>query len=343
MKRRWMIAAAALLLATQAWAQKAATPVGYTKTKQTVPAGPQKLVFGLIALKNPEQTVADWSPFLQAMGKAIGIPVEAQALPLQGEMVAAFSQNQMQLAWVGNVPALELVESGVASVFAQEVGLKGEYSYRSVIITPTRGPIISMDDVRSTKGRYVFSDGDVKSTSGHVVPRYFAFVRRGINEPDALFKEVRRGTLQENMARVAAGEVDLATTNSNELEKFGIANPDQARQIRVVWQSPDIPLSPLVWRNDLPAPLKAKLQAFATTYGAKDAAEKEVLKKMKMTGFRKSTNAQLVMVADVEMFNARQRIINDTKTPAEERGAKVEEAIKRGTRLELMLKLGNRV
>ena len=45
-----------------------------------------------------------------------------------------------------------------------------------------------------------------------------------------------------------------------------------------------------------------------------------------------SRNAQLVMVADVEMFNARQRIINDTKTPAEERAAKVEEAIKRGTR-----------
>jgi hypothetical protein len=51
-----------------------------------------------------------------------------------------------------------------------------------------------------------------------------------------------------------------------------------------------------------------------------------------MGGFRKSSNAQLVMVADVEMFNARQRIINDTKLPADERVAKVDEAIKRGTR-----------
>ena len=338
MKRRLLIASALTLPAMSTWAQ--AVAVAGSRKKQAAAPGPQKLVFGLIALKNAEQTLADWSPFVEAMSKALGIPVEAQALPMQGEMVDAFVQNRMHLAWVGNVPALELVESGIASVFAQEMGPKGESSYRSVIITSANSPLVSLDGLQSAKGRYIFGDGDPKSTSGHVIPRYFAFARRGINNPEALFKEVRRGTLQENMNRVAAGEVDLATTNSNELGKFMAASPEQGKLLRTVWQSPDIPLSPLVWRNDLPAPLKARLQAFATAYGTKDPAEKEALTKMKMTGFRKSTNAQLVMIADVEMFNARQRIINDAKIPPEERAAKVDEAIKRGTRLELMLKLG---
>ena len=118
-------------------------------------------------------------------------------------------------------------------------------------------------------------------------------------------------------------------------------NPDLAKQLRVVWQSGDIPESPLVYRADLPLPLKTRLQSFVVNYGARLADEKESLRKMNnLTGFRKSSNAQLVNIADVEMFNARQRIINDTKITPEERVAKVDEVIRRGTRLELMLKLG---
>jgi phosphonate transport system substrate-binding protein len=340
MQRRWIIASALMLAASLAWAQKPVSAQGLVKTKQTVPAGPQKLVFGLIALKNAEQSLTDWTPFIQAMSKSLGIPVEGKAFAMQGDLIDGFAQGSVDVAWVGNVPALALVENGQATVFAQMV-VNGQSAYRSVIVSHAQGPIQSLGDLQAHKGKYVYGDGDVKSTSGHIIPRYFAFVRRGINDPDALFKEVRRGSLGENMERVARREVDLATTNSNELQKFQALNPELGPQLRVVWQSADIPESPLVYRNELPAPLKAKLQSFVVGYGAKAAEEKAALKKMNnLTGFRKSTNAQLVTIADVEMFNARQRIINDTKTPPEERAAKVDEAIKRGTRLELMLKLG---
>jgi len=340
MQRRWIIASALMLAASLASAQKPASTQGLVKTKQTVPAGPQKLVFGLIALKNAEQSLTDWTPFIQAMSKSLGIPVEGKAFAMQGDLVDGFAQGSVDVAWVGNVPALALVESGQATVFAQMV-VNGQSAYRSVIVSHAQGPIQSLADLQAHKGRYVYGDGDLKSTSGHIIPRYFAFVRRGINDPDALFKEVRRGSLGDNMERVAKREVDLATTNSNELQKFQALNPELGPQLRVVWQSTDIPESPLVYRNELPAPLKAKLQSFVVGYGAKAAEEKAALKKMNnLTGFRKSTNAQLVTIADVEMFNARQRIINDTKMPVEERAAKVDETIKRGTRLELMLKLG---
>jgi phosphonate transport system substrate-binding protein len=339
MLRRWIIASALLLGAGLTWAQKPASPQGVVKTKQAAPAGPQKLVFGLIALKNADQSLADWTPFIQAMSKSLGIPVEGKAFPMQGDLIDGFAQGSVDVAWVGNVPALALVEAGQATVFAQMV-VNGQAAYRSVIVTHAQSPIRSLDELQANKGKYIYGDGDLKSTSGHIIPRYFAFVRRGINDPDALFKEVKRGSLGENMDRVARREVDLATTNSNELQKFQALDPEQGKALRVVWQSADIPESPLVYRSELPARLKAKLQTFVVNYGSA-GDEKAALKKMNnLTGFRKSTNAQLVMIADVEMFNARQRIINDTKTPPEERAAKVDEAIKRGTRLELMLKLG---
>jgi phosphonate transport system substrate-binding protein len=341
MLRRWMMIASALVLASGlAAAQKPASPQGYVKTKQVVAAPPQKLVFGLIALKNAEQSLVDWSPFIEAMSRSLGVPVEGKAFAMQGDLIDGFAQGNVDVAWVGNVPALALVENGQATVFAQMV-VNGQSAYRSVIVTHVQGPIRTLDDLQANKGKYVYGDGDFKSTSGHIIPRYFAFVRRGINDPDALFKEVKRGSLAENMDRVAKREVDLATTNSNELQKFQALSPELAAQLRVVWQSTDIPESPLVYRNELAAPLKAKLQAFVVGYGSKAAEEKAALKKMNnLTGFRKSSNAQLVTIADVEMFNARQRINNDTKTPPEERAAKIDEAIKRGTRLELMLKLG---
>ncbi|WP_158290268.1 phosphate/phosphite/phosphonate ABC transporter substrate-binding protein [Ramlibacter sp. WS9] len=341
MLRRWMMIASALMLATGlASAQKPASPQGYVKTRQVVSAPPQKLVFGLIALKNAEQSLADWAPFIEAMSKSLGVPVEGKAFPMQGDLVDGFAQGNVDVAWVGNVPALALVENGQATVFAQMV-VNGQSAYRSVIVTHAHSPIQSLGDLQANKGKYVYGDGDVKSTSGHIVPRYFAFVRRGINDPDALFKEVRRGSLAENMERVARREIDLGTTNSNELQKFQSLSPELASQLRVVWQSKDIPESPLVYRNELSAPLKARLQAFVVNYGSRLADEKAALKKMNnLTGFRKSSNAQLVTIADVEMFNARQRINNDAKTPPEERAAKIDEAIKRGTRLELMLKLG---
>jgi phosphonate transport system substrate-binding protein len=342
MKRRSLIASALALAATPAWTQTSpATPVAAGRKKQPAAALPPKLVFGLIALKNAEQSLAEWRPFIEAMGKSLGMPVEGKAFAMQGDLIEGFASGNVDVAWVGNVPALALVESGRASVFAQMV-VNGLASYRSVIVTHAQSPIQTLADLQAGKGKYVYGDGDLKSTSGHIVPRYFAFVRRGINDPDALFKEVRRGSLGENMQRVAAREVDLATTNSNELQKFRDANPELGRQLRVVWQSMDIPESPLVYRSELPAALKARVQSFVVGYGSRSSEEQESLKKMNnLTGFRKSSNAQLVTIADVEMFNARQRIINDPKLASEERAAKVDEAIKRGTRLELLLKRGN--
>ena len=206
------------------------------------------------------------------------------------------------------------------------------------LITPASSPIKNVDDLIAGKGKYVFSDGDLRSTSGHVVPRYFAFAKRGVNDPDALFKEVKRASHLDNLNRVAKGEVDLATNNTTELDIFKQANPDLAKNIRVIWESPDIPESPLVWRLALPLATRKKAQDFIVSFG-KTGEEKQMLREMNnLTGFRKSSNLQLVPIADLEMFNTRQRLSNDKGLNAEERTQKIDEAIRRGTRLEMLLK-----
>ena len=71
-------------------------------------------------------------------------------------------------------------------------------------------------------------------------------------------------------------------------------SPEKLEQIRILWTSPLIPRDPLVWRKDLPADLKKKIQDFMVTYG-KDEREKEILKNMyRLAGFKASSDAQLL-------------------------------------------------
>jgi phosphonate transport system substrate-binding protein len=328
-KRRDMLALPlGALLSTASFAQA---------SKPTRPAAPKTSVFGLITPRNAEATLKSWTPFLERMTMYMGQPIVPKTYAQQGDLVEDFKKGLLDYAWVGNVPAIELAEASIAGVFGQLV-VKGQFAYRSLLITPASSPIKTVDDVISAKGKYVFSDGDLRSTSGHVVPRYFAFAKRGVNDPDALFKEVKRASHLDNLNRVAKGEVDLATNNTTELDIYKQMNPDLAKNIRVIWESPDIPESPLVWRLALPVATRKKAQDFIVSFG-KTGEEQQMLREMNnLTGFRKSSNLQLVPIADLEMFNARQRLVNDTKLSSEERSQKIDEVIKRGTRLEFLLK-----
>jgi phosphonate transport system substrate-binding protein len=334
MKRRVIISAAGLVAAAPSlWAQTGVRPLPGKR-----PPKPAKLSFGLITPRNAESMLKNWNPFFDRMAQAIGVPIERQTYPTAGDLVKDFNGGQLDLAWLGNAPALELVESGKGSVFAVEV-VQGRTAYRSVLITPRDSALRGLDDVHRLASQLTFGDGDEKSTSGHIVPRYFAFIKRGVNDPDKLFKQVHRGNHESNLIATAHKELDVATNNTSELENFRSSKPAEAALVRTIWESPDIPTSPMVWRRDLPAPLKQQLAFFLERFGAKDDEEKGILWNInKLTGWRASTNRQLIPIADLEMFNARQKIMNNMALDAGERMRQVDEVTRRGSKLELMLK-----
>jgi phosphonate transport system substrate-binding protein len=333
MKRRLIISAGGLMAAAPAlWAQNVPR-----RAAAKVPL-PARLTFGLITPRNAELMLKNWTPFLDRMSRFLGIPIAAQTYTAAGDLVRDFVGGTLDFAWQGNAPALEIVESGKGAVFAAMM-VQGKTAYRSVLIVHRESPVRTLDDVHRMARQLTFGDGDVKSTSGHIVPRYFAFVKRGVNEPEKLFKEVRRGSHESNLLATAHREVDVATNNSTELENFRSARPEEAGLVRAIWESPEIPESPMVWRTDLPPALKQKIASFTFGFGANDSEEKDILWNInKTTAWRKSSNRQLVTVADLEMFNARQRIMNDTALTAADRLQRVDEVTRRGSKLELMLK-----
>lgn len=338
MQRRRLVLGTGLLAGYSAlWAQGPMHSAPQ-RAPEKKPAMPQKLAFGLISPRNPEEMLKNWSPFFDRMSRALGVPVDRKVYASFTDLAKDFVADRLDLAWLGNAAALDVVESGKGSVFATMVN-QGKSSYRSTLITHRDSPLRSLDDVIRNGHQLRFGDGDEKSASGHIVPMYFAFLKKGVSEPGKLFKETKRASHQANLLAVANKEVDFATNNTSEIENFRTTKPDQAALVRVIWESPDIPESPMMWRNDLPPAAKQKIAAFVYNFGTRDDEEKGILWNMnKLTGWRQSTNRQLVTIADLEMFNARQRIMSDTKLSDAERTQRIDEVTRRGSKLELMLK-----
>ncbi|MCB2609646.1 PhnD/SsuA/transferrin family substrate-binding protein, partial [Listeria monocytogenes] len=71
-----------------------------------------------------------------------------------------------------------------------------------------------------------------------------------------------------NALAVANKQVDVATFNTEGMERLELTQPEKARQRKVIWKSPLIPGDPLVWRNNLSDEQKNKLRDFFFKYGA---------------------------------------------------------------------------
>jgi phosphonate transport system substrate-binding protein len=78
-----------------------------------------------------------------------------------------------------------------------------------------------------------------------------------------------------------------------------------------------------VWRKDLSAQDKSKLQNFIVNYG-KDEREKAIIKNIyNYSGFRASTNAQLIPIRQLELFKDKRKIQDDANLSAEEKTRQV--------------------
>jgi len=334
LKRRELIIAAGLAAGSPSlWAQATSQAA-----RSPAPPAPSRLLFGLISPRDPETMRKNWNPFLDRMALAAGVAIERRVFDSASEIVNEFAAGRMDMAWLGNAGALDLVEMGTASVFAAMVN-QGKASYRSVLITRQDSKLADLDAVIRSSQQLRFGDGDEKSASGHVVPMYFAFAKKGIGDTARLFREIKRGSHEANLTAIVNGEVDVATNNTSELENFRSRHPAEAAKVRVIWESPDIPESPMVWRNELPAQLKQRVAAFTYGFGAKDLEEKKILWNInKLTGWRQSSNRQLVTIANLEMFKASQQIMRDPKLGEAEKMQKVGEVMQRGSKLEALLR-----
>ncbi len=285
----------------------------------------QDINFGIISTESSQNLKADWQPLLDDMAKQTGFKVNAFFAPDYAGVIEAMRFNKVHVAWFGNKSAIEAVDRASGEVFAQMVNADGTEGYYSHLIVHKDSPIKSLDDVLKNGKSYSFGNGDPNSTSGFVVPSFYVFAKNKV-DPRTHFKIVRSANHETNALAVANQQVDVATNNSENLGKIAEKFPEKRKDIRVIWTSPLIALDPLVMRKDLPEATKAKIKSFLFNYAKTDAREKEVVMKIsKLSGFKPSSNAQLLPIRQLDLFGKRNKIESDTALSESDKLAKLAE------------------
>ena len=277
----------------------------------TAGASAQEINFGIISTEATQNLKADWQPLLDDMAKQTGLTIKAFFAPDYAGIIEGMRFNKVQVAWLGNKSAMEAVDRANGEVFAQMVNADGTQGYYSHLIVHKDSPLASLGDVLKAGKSLSFGNGDPNSTSGFLVPGYYAFAQNKI-DAKTHFKIVRSANHETNALAVANKRVDVATNNSENLDKIKERQPEKFKDIKIVWTSPLIPLDPLVLNKQMPDATKTKIKDFFYNYAKTDAREKEIVMKIsKLAGFKPSTNAQLTPIRQLDLFGKRNKIEGD--------------------------------
>ena len=283
----------------------------------------KEINFGIISTESSQNLKSDWQPVLDDMAKKLGMKVNGFFASDYAGIIEGMRFNKVQVAWFGNKSAMEAVDRASGEVFAQMINADGTLGYYSHLIVHKDSPIKSLDDMLKQGKNLSFGNGDPNSTSGFLVPGYYVFSQNNIDHK-TFFKVSRGANHESNALAVANKQVDVATNNSENLDKIKDKLPGKFNDIRVIWTSPLIPSDPLVIRKDMAEPLKSKVKEFFYNYGKGSQQEKDNLYKLsKLSSFKLSTNSQLIPIRQLELFKDRNKIDADVSLAAADKQSKL--------------------
>ncbi|MDU0625450.1 phosphonate ABC transporter substrate-binding protein [Pseudomonas aeruginosa] len=277
--------------------------------------------FGIISTESSQNLKSIWEPFLKDMSQQTGYQVKAFFAPDYAGIIQGMRFDKVDIAWYGNKAAMEAVDRAHGEIFAQTVAASGAPGYWSLLIANKDSKIDSVEDMLANAKSLTFGNGDPNSTSGYLVPGYYVFAKNNV-DPVKAFKRTLNSSHEVNALAVANKQVDVATFNTEGMERLELTQPEKARQLKVIWKSPLIPGDPLVWRNNLSDEQKNKLRDFFFKYGA-NAEQKKVLANLQWSKFQPSDDDQLLPIRLLELFKQRTDVANNANLGAEEKAAKL--------------------
>lgn len=277
------------------------------------------ITVGLLTSRADEQTLEDWQPILKDLSVAIGQPVKGWVSSDREALLRKIQNNEIQVARVDNKLALDAVESGKSDVFASLIQSGNLKTYRSVMLVRKDSPIKNAEQLLDQPKKLRYASGKTSSTADFYIPQYHLFMKKNIL-PEQYFKQIMIGTAEQSFTALAKSQVDVAVSNSFDLEQLKEKYPRDFSQMRIVWQSPEFTFDPLIIRRDLPAPLKAKISQFFLDYGRTGnntaLAKQRLYYADQLAGFAAADNRSLRQVTDLQLFHDLFRLTFNTQLDA---------------------------
>ena len=199
----------------------------------------QTFTFTAIPDQDETRLMERFGKVAEYLSKTLGVEVKYIPVKSYPAAVAAFRNNQVQLAWFGGlsgVQARHLVPGSEALAQGAE-----DAAFISYFIVNTRTGIQHSDKFPAAIAGKTFTFGSKGSTSGRLMPEYY--VRQFFHKaPDKVFSRVGfSGDHSRTIALVQSGAYDVGVLNYevwNSEMKQGLIDP---KKVRVVWQTPPFP------------------------------------------------------------------------------------------------------
>jgi phosphonate transport system substrate-binding protein len=215
---------------------------------------PTELRVSAIPDENPTELVRIYTPFVEYLSRALGMPVRYYNVVDYAATVEGLAAKKLDMVWYGGFTFVQARKrTGTAiPIVSREEDLK----FHSKFISRPDTGIKTLADL---KGK-TFSFGSVSSTSGHLMPRYF-LLKNGINPDTDFAKFSFSGAHDATALWVESGKVDAGALNEAIWEKLVQTKKVDVGKVQVFWTTP--PYIDYVWavRGDLDKGLVERISA----------------------------------------------------------------------------------
>ena len=179
----------------------------------------------------------------------LGVKVEFVPVKSYAASIAAFRNNQVQLAWFGGlsgVKARQLVKDSQAIAQGAE-----DPNFHSYFIAHSSTGLEKSEDLNKNIEGKTFTFGSKGSTSGRLMPEYF--VRKTFEKaPNDVFEKVGfSGNHSKTIALVQNGVYEVGAVNFKVWDRELKAGNIDTSKVKVIYKTPAYPDYQFTIRNDV--------------------------------------------------------------------------------------------
>jgi phosphonate transport system substrate-binding protein len=201
--------------------------------------------------------IANSQKMMDMLSAALGMPVKPFVAADYNGVIEALRSKRLDVAYLG--PFSYVLGATIANIEAfavAETKKAGRTFYHSQVVAHKDSGIKTVADLKGKTFAFV----DPSSTSGHLFPKA-GLMKAGFNTDKDFGRVIFSGSHDSSAIAVQNKKVDAAAIADRILDAAIAKGLAKREDLVEVWRSDPIPESPTVWRTDLPADLKQRVQA----------------------------------------------------------------------------------
>ncbi len=256
--------------------------------KDKVIVSKQVYIFGIHPLYNPKQLFAVYQPLIDYLNKNLtDVQFELEASINYDSFNEKLSSRHFDFALPNPYQTLESLKSGY-QVFAK---MAEDEKFKGIILVRKDSDIKEFEDVKGKKISYPAST----ALAATLLPQYFLY-ENGIDVNKDI-ENIYVGSQESSIMNIYLKTADLSATWTQPWEKFKKERPEIAKEIKVLWETKNLPNNTLVVRDDVPKDLVEKVAKLLLELNS-NAEGELILYKIDLSHFERADENTYIVVKD---------------------------------------------